>query len=331
MRFLKILGIILLSLLVIVVVIGFMQPSELKVEASTISKAPVSVLYDQVNDIEKRIQWSPWEGMDSNMTITLGETTMGVGASYSWTSEIMGNGRLEYVDCEPNKHVIGNLYFNESGAPGVGAFIFEPVEDGTKVTWTMSNDLGSNPFMRLLMSMQKPFMTAIFQQGVNSLDSVASAVPVNTSDIQKVVLPAFTYLSVLDSCSMEEFGAHIAKDYGLIMMHTKGQSSGAPMAIYHSFDEATLFSVFEAAIPVDATMEGTDEISKNAVEERLYLRGTHYGPYEEMGDLWNEMEAFIAENGIEVIGNPMEVYETEPGTEPDTSKWLTYIYYPISE
>ena len=30
-----------------------------------------------------------------------------------------------------------------------------------------------------------------------------------------------------------------------------------------------------------------------------------------------------------IIGNPWEVYIAGPMNEPDTSKWITEIYYPI--
>jgi len=38
---------------------------------------------------------------------------------------------------------------------------------------------------------------------------------------------------------------------------------------------------------------------------------------------------FIEENEKEINGASWEVYITDPMSEPDTSKWVTQIYYPV--
>ena len=334
MKALKIIGIVLVSLLAIVVVVGFLQPAAYHAEATIISKADPSTLYNHVNDITKRTQWSPWESMDTSMHVALGEVTEGVGASYSWESENSGTGRLEYIECVPNERVRAELYFQESGEPSIGMFIFIAVEDGTRVTWTLDGDAGSNPFLRLQFAAMQGFLEQIFLTGLTRLDSMAMeapAMPVNTFDIQVVQREATPYLSVLDSCDMKEFATHLGMGFGKIMGHTKGQSAGMPMTIMHRFDEETMFSVFEAAIPVEGDQVGTDEIIKKELPAGPYLRGSHYGPYEAIGPLYMALEAHLAETGMELNGFPMEVYVTDPGAEPDTAKWLTHVFYPVSE
>jgi effector-binding domain-containing protein len=45
-------------------------------------------------------------------------------------------------------------------------------------------------------------------------------------------------------------------------------------------------------------------------------------PHEFMGEWLKHSEK-------ELVGAVMEKYKTDPETEPDSSKWVTYIMYPI--
>jgi len=51
-----------------------------------------------------------------------------------------------------------------------------------------------------------------------------------------------------------------------------------------------------------------------------------------MGAAYNSInEYFEIGGGLTQTGGPWEVYATDPGAEPDTSKWLTEIWFPVSE
>jgi effector-binding domain-containing protein len=41
------------------------------------------------------------------------------------------------------------------------------------------------------------------------------------------------------------------------------------------------------------------------------------------------IQAWLEENARCVAGSPWEVYATDPGAEPDVSKWVTEVYYPL--
>jgi len=59
----------------------------------------------------------------------------------------------------------------------VGGYQIDKTDAGSKVTWSLNMDMGSNPFKRLMGSMMDKMMGPYFDQGLHSLDSAASAMP----------------------------------------------------------------------------------------------------------------------------------------------------------
>jgi effector-binding domain-containing protein len=59
------------------------------------------------------------------------------------------------------------------------------------------------------------------------------------------------------------------------------------------------------------------------------VRLTHVGPYETLSTAHETLHKWIGENKREASGRPWEVYVTDPGSEPDNTKWVTEVYYPL--
>lgn len=57
------------------------------------------------------------------------------------------------------------------------------------------------------------------------------------------------------------------------------------------------------------------------------IKINYYGSYDGSGAAHNAMETYGIENGLTIAPPAIELYITDPTTEPDTSKWLTEIYY----
>jgi effector-binding domain-containing protein len=57
----------------------------------------------------------------------------------------------------------------------------------------------------------------------------------------------------------------------------------------------------------------------------------HLGPYEKLGDTHARIQAYCEEHGLEQRAAPWEEYWTDPGMEPDPSKWRTKIVMPVKE
>ncbi len=134
MKAVKIAAGALVALIAVFLVIGLTLPKDYDVKRSTMIDAGPLVVFDQVNDVEKAQGWNPWKATDPTMVVTLGEKTVGVGASYSWTGERSGDGKYAITKSEMNKAIESEIDFGLMGR-GTGYWTFVPVDDGTKAVW----------------------------------------------------------------------------------------------------------------------------------------------------------------------------------------------------
>jgi effector-binding domain-containing protein len=101
--------------------------------------------------------------------------------------------------------------------------------------------------------------------------------------------------------------------------------------LYYDWNEEDSSADLAAAIPVSPDMEVDDlgDFERIEVPAGKALPIEYYGAYEQIGGAHEAMHKYMSEGGIE-IGTPViEEYVTDPEREPDTSKWLNNIYYPL--
>lgn len=110
-------------------------------------------------------------------------------------------------------------------------------------------------------------------------------------------------------------------------VQTGNQPSGMPFSRYHSMDGESVD--FECGIPVNAPLEGTDRIKPGDLPGGKVVTVTHVGPYEGLGQTWSALFEWVGAQGLKPAGAPWEVYLTDPGAEPDSSKWRTQIFFPV--
>jgi len=334
MKVLKIIGIVLGSLFLIIALVGFLQPQDFHVEKSIVTKAPLEVVFDHVNDMNKRHKWSPWENMDSTIVIENGDISKGKGASYSWMSQTQGGGSMIYTEVIENEKIISELDFKENGK-GIGTFDFKEVEDGTLVNWSMDTDLGMNPFKRLLFSVLKPGMVEVFDQGLTQLsvqaEAAAAANPV--LQIEVVTRPMEIIASIIDSSSWDQMENKMGANFEALMNFVSDRDleivNGA-MTIYHKWDEKNQFATYETAVSISSEIEANDDlVMVRVVPEHKAAKGVHLGSYDESGTVYAAIETFLNENNMEMKGMPYEVYIKDPSMVSDESELVTHIFYPI--
>lgn len=169
MKFLKISLAVIIGLVLILAVIGFLQPGTVKIQVESVIKAPVCKVFDHVNDMEKRLRWSTVENLDTNVITNLGDITVGEGASYTWANKESGaSGGVKYLEVENEDYIIGSVVFGEM-EEGHEEIRFVEVRDGTRVTWFYRQEIGNNPFARILGVFIKESFRPIYTESLKRL------------------------------------------------------------------------------------------------------------------------------------------------------------------
>ncbi len=121
-------------------------------------------------------------------------------------------------------------------------------------------------------------------------------------------------------------GSLFGEVHGYIQQN--GQApAGMPLTIYHGMDGGTVD--LECAMPVASRLAGTDRIKAGELPAGTTATVTHTGPYDDLRHTWTALTEWMKSQGLEAAGAPWEVYVTDPGAEPDQSKWRTDIFFPV--
>lgn len=70
------------------------------VKHSRMIKASETLIFNDLIEFKNWEEWAPWYEKDRAIQVSYGDKTQGVGASYSWVSEVENNGHIQTVSSE---------------------------------------------------------------------------------------------------------------------------------------------------------------------------------------------------------------------------------------
>ncbi len=163
----------LVVLVALLVVVGFVLPTEYELSESMVIDAQPGTIHAMVGNLERWPDWMPWHDMDPTIKTTLGDKSAGVGASQSWTGKD-GDGEVTFTKSDPSSGVEYDMamIWDESRAESSAKIAYRNVAGGTEVTWSMAGDMsGAMPpvvggYMTLVM---KPSIKSAFRDGLTKL------------------------------------------------------------------------------------------------------------------------------------------------------------------
>ncbi len=170
MKFLKVLGIIIVVLAVIIVVGGMFLPKTYSVSRSTVINAPDSVIYKNIADFNEFYKWNPWAKMEPTAKTKITNPVATVGHLYEWEGKETGQGYMKVKNLSPYKMVDIELKFIKP-FESLADTRFDIANEGTgnKVTWTMAGDQNlMSKWMCVFVSMDK-MIGKDFEDGLKSL------------------------------------------------------------------------------------------------------------------------------------------------------------------
>lgn len=168
--------IILAVLIVAFIIVVATRPDDFRVSRSATIPAPAAAVFEQVNDLHKFQNWSPWAKIDPACRYTYSGPDAGIGASYTWAgNQDVGAGRMTIIESRPNELVRFKLEFLKPfAATNTAELNFKPAGGGTEVTWSI---YGKQSFMMKTFGLFMDFdkMTGTdFEKGLANLKTVVA-------------------------------------------------------------------------------------------------------------------------------------------------------------
>ncbi len=312
-----------------------------QIEQSKVIDAPVSVVFNKVNDYKTWENWGPWKKEDPTMVFNYPENTKGEGASYSWNGKDV-DGSMRTTSVIPDNSIKQDITFQTpAGERQADVYWnFEEVENGTKVTWGMEGEhpLTDKAYFAVTGTDFDADMREMYTSGLESLSQAVE----KDLKVYSVTVDGITqhgggfYMYATASTSLEALDARMAEllpKVNRFMEENNITIAGKPMTIYNEWDEQNGNAIISCAIPTTTRIITPAEsaVLCSFMPSQTVVKTTLKGDYKNLKEAWDKAQAYVEENEYEQPLNsaPFELYVTDPEETPNPADWITEIYIPI--
>ena len=129
---------------------------------------------------------------------------------------------------------------------------------------------------------------------------------------------------------MEGMGAMFERNYGALMNYVVTKQipvTGAQFAIYHNWNPGGITRV-SAGIPVEKNSKGQNNIKYYEIPAGKAIFSTHTGGTNS-APTHDAIDEYIKDFNLKTKDYIWETYLYNPIEDTDTTKWVTFIYYPL--
>jgi len=335
MKVIKIVGVLFLGLLVLMVIISFILPKKIDIETTQEFDVAPGIVYDHINNPKSWNDWSVWNMIDPHMKSFYEGPDSGVGAMHRWESDdsSVGNGSFTIIEVATDESIEVEFDFEGQGN-AKAEYLFEHYNDGSRLRSTFHADFSKPMVIGPIMGMIfKGMIKKNTEESWLNLKRIVEALPVYNVEISVVDAEPFYYLGIRRPMpkNPEEIGPKMGELFGKLMSFVAQaniQPIGMPLTVYYNIDSENI--EMECGIPVgENTPVSGDEINLRKTGGTTVVKAIHMGDYHNLMSTYKEVVKYVEDNHLTGVGNPWEVYVTDPGQVPDTTQWITEVYYPV--
>lgn len=322
----------LLFIFAVLIMTAYLLPQHVNIERSKKIGASPKIVFSQVNDLYNWEKWSKWHIIDPDLKTEFNNSGVGQGAGVIWNSddEEIGVGKLTITESVSYDSVFCVLQFPEKN-PGTMKFLFEQTGEQTMITWTLTLDVGYNPFARWAGLLKNSAIGPYLEDGLDYLNTVCKVLEQEDAMIVELgQLDAFDYAGIREKVSFNSVSSKMGEMFQTVagfVGSTTANITGAPFAIYHEMKNDTIdlecgYPISELILPKEPVQTGSIQSAKCAVIN-------YFGGYDELEEAHSTIQQWIEKHQFRIAGPPIEKYLTDATTETDSEKWHTKIYYPV--
>lgn len=151
-----------------------------------------------------------------------------------------------------------------------------------------------------------------------------------TTAIDVRELPQQRLLVKKTTCGHKEIGPAFGKavhQVGECFRASGAKMASMPMAVYLAWRVTDCDLAAGCKVEGDVTLANGCEWLDLPAGPHAFA--SHFGPYDSLQETHQAVMKWCAANGKKMVGPCFEAYPTDPGLEPDMTKWQTDVYYPV--
>lgn len=338
MRIIKYLFLLLLLSIIALSIFIATQKGKFTVERSKIINSPRHSVYNYVNDFNNWEEWNSIALDDSLIKITVSQNAIGKGSLCSFDGN-QDSGDIQTVSVKEDTNIIQKMNFDGNAADVT--MHFKDTIGGTKITWKAKGE------MSFLFKVKNTFnggaeklFGLLFEKSLVNLDKKLDY-EINTFAIKEDGLTNRPETFYLAQTFTSEF-SKVIKNSGIVISKITSfcnenniTINGKPFIIYHTYNEKNKLTKLSICIPIKDSIfisEGSD-ISSKTLKAFQAVKITLTGDYIHTSKALDKAKGFI--NTKNLKSDPefshIEVFSIGKNDIKNPSKWITEIYYPITE
>ena len=330
MKALKKIFFALLIIIAMVAIVGLIfMPGNVETTQEMTIKAKPEVVFAHVNNLRNWDLWAKWNQMDPNWEVNYTDNPRGTGASYDWKSEdpMVGEGTMTITESVENQLIKTRLDFKDWDGANT-EMTLRADGDNTLVSWNfVSDQAGSNLIARYMNAFMKGMLDEDLNVGLSQLKTLAES---QTMAMEIEEMPEMIVAYIPVETTSDQITAALGSSYGTILNHLAAQNAEMtvmPMAYYADYRDEKV--IMEPMTAINKVIEESETVKIKTLPKRIMAVFHHYGNYTGLSAAHDEALAVLQSLGIEAGVASLEIYETDPGEEPDPNLWLTKICFRI--
>jgi len=310
-----------------VCILGAIAPKDVRVSRSIIIKAPKEAVFEQMVKFKNWTNWSPWYKMDSTMNITYSGTDGQPGSGYKWLGgEKTGAGEMKNLSVNGTAMNFSISFIEPHSGKAQGILQAADTAGATKATWTFDihNEFPMNA-MGVFMNMDK-MLGGDFESGLSNMKKYVENHLGPQIEIKEVDYPAHIYEGVRQVVFWNEMMKFFGDNLGMLAKGLGGKITGPASGIYYDWDTVNQRADIVVAFPVYDTMMPVKGASFTHVDASKAYMAVQKGDYSGLMEVHKALAKYCIEKG-KMVALYVEEYPVGPLQEPDSTKWVTNVYY----
>lgn len=332
MKIIKWISLTLLLVMVLFLVAGLLLPKTIDVSVSREIDVPQELVVENVTNLRKMDSWSPWYELDTTQQRWYTGDGKSIGSIAHWKgNDDVGSGTQTISNITANSFETKLAFLEPWESESDASISWKKTVNGTEVTWGFSTEAPFPMNVMMYAMGMKSMLAKDFNRGLDLLQAILEEERTNRVVdgfvINTVNFPATTMIYARKKLAFEKvpafFGAEIPKMYKAI--NQESLTSGLSYGIYYGWDEVSNKTDVAVAVASSAPIKSKEYKSMSMGGKALSI--AFYGTPAASAKAHNAIDKYMQINSVGMNGPVVEEHVTDTRAEPDTSKWLTNIFY----
>ncbi len=312
-------------------ILCYFSPKNFQINNSIRIVSTKGLCYIMLNDVREWQKWISWKDYDEQFTSSLGGRYTSIGANFTFDGPKFGKGVVRVEEAYKDSVLVSYITNNKWPSDIATYWQIIPESKTSLMLNTVSRLQKKIPYLLrpMYLSLEDNFKT-IHQSDLDSLKSHIENLLQTEFGLSTSNFESHKYVGIrtpIPNYKMQKYYAEQFPKIYQFLDSVKLEVAGPPVGLVYGWDGVNSIVDLMAAVPVHSKTSVPLGFEYIEIPTTPCIQLKHYGFYNTLKNAHAKLD-YVMNSSNFVLASPIiEEYVTSPSQEPDTSKWLTNIYY----